>query len=242
MATDLRESLAPLGKRVKKARDQGKNWAEIASDEGTASGKVQLAYLFQVVDTELGGPIKFKDEADLGKKLIPLRKDDGSGLSWGVLSARTNVSESRLRTLFTQAGGGSHKGNRIGKGGRHPGSSNGAAVKVRGKSQAARGKERAAQAKANAAKKAQKPTAKKATKVTKVAKATQKPVTQMNLKELRERINGRTVLVQHQDGQKENLDIDVVRKLSKGVATVALTDGEERTVTVANLKSVKPTA
>jgi hypothetical protein len=117
MAEMAREAVLTSDKDVKqivKFRDNdGLHWAEIAEKFGVSQGKVMFAYMVGTVD-KVANPT--------AKKIADLRS---KGESWGMIAARTGMSEGAARKLFEEATGSSALGQRIGKGGRHPGSSNG---------------------------------------------------------------------------------------------------------------------
>lgn len=117
----VRETLSDLSKLVVRLRDkEGKPWHEISGEAGESAGKCMLAYEFAKVTP--ADRVTAKNDAEMARKIVNLRSKDK--ISWGRISARTDLPESRCRTLFeTIKGEGSTKGDRIGKGGRYPGTS-----------------------------------------------------------------------------------------------------------------------
>ena len=104
-------------KVVKLRDDEGKKWSEINEILGTATGKCMLAYSWAKVPK--GERIKAATAADV------VRLRDDQSLSWGDISVRTGINENACRSMYTEATKKSTLGNRIGKGGRHPGQSSG---------------------------------------------------------------------------------------------------------------------
>lgn len=101
---------------VVKMREDGKKWGEIAEALDITPGKAMFLEMKAQVADNPKLAIKFSGDEDLTEKVLAARNDDM--LSWGQISARTGVSEGKLKKLW-EAGGGS-KGHRIGKGGRFP--------------------------------------------------------------------------------------------------------------------------
>ncbi len=93
-------------------KEDGSKWDEISRKMGMPPGKCMLIFNHATVSPK----DKVKDAS--GKDVVQLR--DSESLSWGVISARTGYPESTLRGMYEQETGSSTKGNRIGKGGRHP--------------------------------------------------------------------------------------------------------------------------
>lgn len=110
-----------LTKQVVKLRDSGSKWSEIGDEVGIATGKA--IFLYEVHSVDESERIKYKNETDLGLKLLKLR----GTTSWGRLAARAGLPESRLKKLFVEAGG--EENSRIGKGGRHAGAVGATAAK-----------------------------------------------------------------------------------------------------------------
>lgn len=114
-------------KQVVKLRDSGSKFDEIGEAVGITPGRA--IFLYDQATLPDAERIKFKSDEDLGGKLLKLR----GTMSWGKLSARTGVSEPKLKRLFEEAGG--EANSRLGKGGRHPGgvTAKKSAVRTRGK-------------------------------------------------------------------------------------------------------------
>lgn len=143
---------AALGKQIASMRDEGQSWADIADTLEIKPGKAMFLHMCATVKPS--EKITFKDDADLAKKVVAAR--DKENLSWGTIMARTGLSGGKLRQLYEEASGTSTLGQRIGKGGRPPGSGNGAAgTKPKGaaKKGAARATKTASKKRAGAAKK-----------------------------------------------------------------------------------------
>jgi len=102
--------------QITKLRTEGKKWDEIGEAMGMATGKAMLIF----DSGQVGKGEKIKDATPADVK----RLRDDLVLSWGKISVRCGLPESTCRGMYRQAGG-NDKGNRIGKGGRHPGTVNG---------------------------------------------------------------------------------------------------------------------
>lgn len=203
---------------VIRMRNDGDDWATIAAAAGIGAGKAWL--IVEKANTDPKDLIKFKDEDDLAKKVVAAR---GNGLSWGIISARTDVPESKLRSLFEAAGGGSARGHRIGKGGRYPAESNGAGT---------------APATKAAAKKA--PATKKtaATKAAPAAAGAKVGLGDMTLAQLKQRLDGKTITVDPQNGGKaEKIGVVSVMRIKDGELTFKeVNGGKTRTVLLTQVK------
>jgi len=105
-----------LMEQVVGMRADGKKWSEITEALGIPAGKAMFLEMKAQVAAGEVKPISFKDDADLTNKIVKARNEDL--LSWGQISARTGVSEGKLKKLYETGGG--EKGHRIGKGGRFP--------------------------------------------------------------------------------------------------------------------------
>ena len=114
MSRDHTLTLDPeLAEQVVKLRDdEGLKWNEIHEAIGIATGKLMLHYSWAKL------PKKEQVKNATGQDVARLRAD---GLSWGDISIRTGINENACRNMFEEATGQSTRGNRIGKGGRHPG-------------------------------------------------------------------------------------------------------------------------
>lgn len=206
---DITDKLSDLSKKAVKLRDKDElAWHEVAGELETSVGKAMLAYEFGKVKP--ADRVTAKNDAELGRKIVQLR--DKEGLSWGRISARTGQGEQRCRSLYEEATGTSTLGNRIGKGGRHPGSGNGKSPRRAGAAKKAPAKKTGAVKKTPGVKKAtgaRKTTgaAKKATGVKKVAKKSgtatgrtttsgTKALVDMDFDEISERLEGRKIGVQ----------------------------------------------
>lgn len=205
------------GPQVVKLKNGGSSWAEIAEKLGISQGKAQLAFLRE--NTPAEDRINAKNEADLAKRIVSARDKDK--LSWGIISARSGVPESRCRKIYEEATGTSSRGNRIGRGGRFP------SDEVR-------------PAKAPKAPKAK--TAKEAkeaksddtpAKVT--AEQAKKPIGDMDLGELKARLNGKTITVNNEGGGSRRIAVKSVKALKDGEMRFADKDGKTITVLVAQI-------
>jgi hypothetical protein len=245
MAVEIGDKLADLGKQAVKLRDRDElAWHDVAGTLDTSVGKVMLAYEFAKVAP--GDRVTARTDAELGKKIASLR--DKEGLSWGRIMARTGYGEQTVRRLYEDATGTSTKGNRIGKGGRHPGS-NGSARKAPAKKAAAKkapakkapGK-RAPAAKKAAKKAPGKRVAKKAAPSGGGATASNgaKPsIVDMDYDQLVERLEGRAIQVTRSDGKPRAYKVRSVRSLEDGtVEFIDATTGNVHSVTTDSIVKV----
>lgn len=101
---------------VVKMREDGAKWGEIAEALDITPGKAMFLEMKAQVADNPKLAIKWSSDEDLAAKVTAARNEDM--LSWGQISARTGVSEGKLKKLWETGGG--EKGHRIGKGGRFP--------------------------------------------------------------------------------------------------------------------------
>lgn len=196
-------------KRIKEQKDADKSVAEIAKAEGTSKGQVAYGLLRAEIPVKQRQSLE-DDEATLAKEVVRLRNDENK--SWGIISATVGVAESRVRSVYAETTGVDHKGNRIGKGGRHPGDVDA------DKSPAAK--------KAGASKKAGAPTGKVI------------PIPEMNLKQITERMEGETATVGRGAGKSKKFKVKKVSALKAGEVTFADEKGAAHTVKVDDITKV----
>lgn len=245
----MEDRLTVLGGKVQKLREAATQvpWAEVSSKLGASQGKCMLAYLY--VTTAPKDRIKGKTEDDLKKNVVAARK---SGLSWGIISARSGMPESWCRRSFEELTHTSTKGNRIGKGGRFPDGAPGvkkaAAKKAPAKKKAVAKK--AAVKKVAAVKKAvtkkavaKKAVAKKAVASdsaagTSTASGGRKAIVEMNLEELQDRLVGKTIEAEPLTGGKMIvLEVGQIHSLEDGaVSFTESRTGGQRTIKLAQIK------
>lgn len=236
------EEKAPRGandpefqKSVVKLRDEDEmKWGEIAEELECTPGKAMLAHMIATIPPRQ--QIKWKTEEELAEKIVAARND--TTLSWGFIAASTRpvVAESKVRKLFTDTTGTPTRGLRIGKGGRYPGDENpngdkpakvAAAKKVPAKKAVA--KKAAPAKKAGVAKKAA--PAKKAANGPAKAKVA---IADMDLEQLQERLNGKTIQVQQGD-KKVRISVASVIKLEDGELSFADKAKKNRTVLLTDI-------
>jgi hypothetical protein len=222
----ISETLKPLGEKVVKLRNKDQEWSEIAESLEISAGKAMLAFEFATVEPK--DKIKAKPEsADMARAIVRLR--DKEELSWGRISARADLPESRCRKIYEDTSGESTLGNRIGKGGRYPGG----------------GGERKPSAKKSAVKKggAKKSAAKKSTVKKGGAKKggtpTKVPVGEMNEVQISSRLNGKTIVIGDDDGDKVRHKVKKVTGLSKPGGKLSFVDsaGKAQSVSLEDLVS-----
>jgi hypothetical protein len=246
MAVEIGDKLEALGKQAVKLRDKDElAWHDVAGQLEASVGKVMLAYEFAKVAP--GDRVTASTDAALGKKIAQLRDKDG--LSWARIMARTGYGEQTCRRLYEDATGTSTKGNRIGKGGRHPGTGGAPAKKAAAKK---------APAKKAVAKKApgkRAPAAKKAAKKAPGKRVARKAassgggatapngakpaIVDMDFDQLAERLEGRGIQVARSDGGTRAYKVRSVRGLENGtVEFIDATTGNVHSVTTDSIKKV----
>jgi hypothetical protein len=114
-------------------RESGASWSDIVQavgwDYSDAEGRLQFLYFQEDAERDPALQITFRNRAELGKKVVRAR--DNQLLSWGKIAAYARdadgneVSESLVKAVYEETTGESVVGNRIGKGGRLVGDSNG---------------------------------------------------------------------------------------------------------------------
>lgn len=200
---------------VVRMRNDGSDWASISEAVGMGQGKVALIYLQQTVDPK--DRITAKNDEEMAKKITAARN---SGLSWGIISARSGLPESRCRALFDPNDRG--RGNRIGKGGRHPGDTNGTSPATTAGAKKAGAKKAAAPAKA-------------ASKSTVTGGSA--GLGDMTLAQLKARLDGKTITVEHsRDGRKEKIGVASVSRIKEGELTFKDATGKTRSVLLTEIK------
>lgn len=193
--------------------EQEMKWSEVAEALGCQQGKAMMAYLLATIPAK--ERIKFKDDDDLAEKVVAARDDDNQ--SWGYIAARAGVAESKIRKLYTEQTGNTTRGLRIGKGGRYPDGEKPEKAPAAKKSSASK----AAPAKATAAKKA--------------ARGKVVPLGEMDLAQLKERLNGKSISVDR-DGRMERIAVKTINKLDDGEITLSDKQGKSRVVNVSDIK------
>lgn len=182
-------------------RNDGAKWDEISTAVDHPSGKCMLIYAHATVRP------KDKVKEATPEQVAAMRDDET--LSWGVISARTGYPESSLRGMYEEATGKSTKGNRIGKGGRHPGTPNGTAKKS---------------------------TAKKSTAKKKPA-AKDSPLVGLDADAITSKITGRAIKVLTGDGE-EVIKVKAVKRVNKASIALSDETGKGRTVKTAAVFAV----
>jgi hypothetical protein len=201
-------------KRIKAAKDADKSVAEIAKDEGVSKGQVAYGLLRAEIPAKDRQSLE-DDEATLATETVRLR--DTESKSWGIISATLGVAESRVRSVYAEATGKDHKGNRIGKGGRHPGDVD--------------AENSPAAQKAGATKKAGAPTGKII------------PIPEMNKAQITERVVGETMTVGRGAGKTQKFKVKSVKSLKNGeLEFVDEKNGSIHTVKTEDITKVSRTA
>jgi hypothetical protein len=140
------ERLSDLDKapRIKKMREQGKPWAEIADKLKMTAGRAQFILLASEVKPK--DRIKFDGDDDLAQKIVAARDDDG--LSWPLISARSGVTEGRVKDIYRRVKAGRPLDGRR-SAGEKPARKTTKKTTTAKRSASARGKKRTATAKAD---------------------------------------------------------------------------------------------
>lgn len=197
------ESNGKMTEQVLEMREDGKKWQEIADELGITPGKAMFLDMKAAVASSPKLKITWKDDAELAEAITNARTEDM--LSWGQISARTGLSEGKLKKVFASAAGDMAKGHRIGKGGRFP-----------------KGVEPP-------------PKPAKATKAAGTSKATgtaNKPLVKVtDLEEMGTRLNGKTIKVTR-NGKDVKLGVKTVKDLANGTVTFISDRGQNRSIKV----------
>ena len=107
---------AAFVKAVVKARDKdGLKWDEIAEQMESTPGKCILAHMYGTLPDE----DKVTGTMAQRSKAIPNLRDKDL-LSWGQISVRVDMPESRVRAVYRDLTGNNDRGNRVGRGGKYP--------------------------------------------------------------------------------------------------------------------------
>lgn len=201
-----------LEDRVVELRDAGEHWAAISEQLGIGQGRAWLLWTISKVPPNQR--ITGKDDDDLGAKIVKARDDQL--LSWGTIAARAGIPESKVRSLYAKTSGVSSRGLRIGKGGRRPGENGAAAPATRTTKKAAARPEPAKVSSAEA----------------------RKPLVEMSLTELKNRLNGKTITVKRlSDGGKiTKIKVKNVKSIKNGELNFTDEDGAARTIPVTEIK------
>lgn len=92
---------AALTTKVLALRAKDKKWSEIGEQLGITPGKAQ--FLVMCSEVKPKDKIKFTSDEELGEKVVAAR--DEELLSWGLIAARSGVSEGKIKRLYEEAGG-----------------------------------------------------------------------------------------------------------------------------------------
>lgn len=205
-----------VGARIAKMRENKTPWATIAEELGIGAGKAQLLYLqHQVAPSDR---IEGRNEADLAKRIVSAR--DNQKLSWGAISARSGLTESRCRRIYEDTTGTPALGNRIGKGGRYA-------------SEADRPVKEPKAAKTPKAAKAAKAESEAPKRVS--AEQAKVSIGDMDLKQLKDRLNGKVITVNNEGGGTRKIAVKAVKSLRDGELRLTDKDGNATTVLVAHI-------
>lgn len=96
-----RERDAKIMEQVVEMRGNGKSWGDIAKKLSLTSGKAQFLAMVNAVKPK--DRVKKGTDAEVGKAIVALRKQD---LSWGQIAARTyhlGIPEARVKALAQAA-------------------------------------------------------------------------------------------------------------------------------------------
>lgn len=173
-------------------------WDQIGETLEIPPGKAMLIYSWAKL------PKRERIKNASAEDIVRLR--DEQMLSWGEIVVRVGYPESSCRSMYEESTGKSTKGNRIGKGGRHPGPQD----------------EGAAPAKKAPAKKA---AAKKAAPV----KGGSAVLEGMEADEIKEKLTGRAIKV-HIGDDEEVITVKSVKRVTAKTIVIADETGSGRTV------------
>ena len=217
-----------IAKVVPLREEQELKWGDIATELSCTPGKAMQAYMIHTVKPK--DRIKGTDE-EISSAVVAARDE---GASWGILIARTGLTEGALRNIYTEETGTDTRGLRVGKGGRPAdGDAPAPAKKAAKKAPAKKGPaKKAAPKRAPVAKKG---AAKKAPAKKKAAPKGKTPLTEMSQDELADRINGKTITVEA-GGKKTKIPVDHVMKLDGDELTLADKAKKNRVILVSNIR------
>lgn len=224
--------------KVVELRDESEmKWGEIAEELECTPGKAMLAYMIATIPPKQ--QIKWKTDEELTEKVVAARDDEN--LSWGFIAAATRpgVAESKVRKLYTDSTGTPTRGLRIGKGGRYPDDERPdgapAAKKVTTTAKKVPAKKAAAAKKAPVAKKAAAPAKKAVAKKAANGPTRAKVALQdMDLEQLKERLNGKTIQVTH-DGKASKIAVASIISLEGDELSFADKAKKNRTVLLSEI-------
>lgn len=235
-AADRAAEREELRNKVRSLREDGTKWEEIATTLGMSTGKAMLLYM--EATTRPKDRIKGKTDEELGAAIVEAR--DEQLLSWGQISARSGLPETRCRKLYEEATGKSTRGNRIGKGGRYP---DGTVPPTRAGEAKERAVKKAAAKKAAAKKTAAKKSPAKKSPAKKASGGSAKAkLAAMSDEALIEHIVGKTLSYKHSGSQFKAKVEDVLDLTGEGEAreiTIEKDDGNQAIVSLSSIISVR---
>lgn len=196
--------------------EQEMKWDEIAKELECQQGKAMMAYMVGTIPPK--ERIKGKTDEEIAEGIVAARDEDLN--SWGRIAARAGIAESRVRKIYEETTGTSPRGLRVGKGGRYPD----------GEKPDAPAKAPAKKAVAKKAAPAKKAPAKAA--AAKKAAATKNPLLSMDLEQLQERLNGKTITVDRGDARPERIQVKNVSALDGDTMEITDKAGKSRTILV----------
>jgi len=207
-SVDKQKARLELGKEVMALRDEGVKWAEV--NEQVEGGLGALMFAEMCARVKPSERVKYSDSDELGQFVVDLR--DNEKLSWGVIAARCNTGEGKIRSAYSTATGADTIGNRIGKGGRFP---------TEGERPAKAPK--AAKAAGGATKAAGRPS----------------PLAALTLKDLKARLDLQTVTLA--SGDKVQIKAIQKKNPTTGQVTLRTLEGKSMTIPIADIKkATKP--
>lgn len=209
-----REAVLTSDKDIKQVvrlrQNEALKWDEIAERMGTSAGKCMFAFMVGTAKPLKGTPEN-------------IAKARQGGESWGLIAARTGMTEGAVRKAFKEATGKDPLGTRIGKGGRPVGSGG----SVNGSAPAKR------------AAKATKAPAKKAAAKGGGSKLRDLVVSgQATLEQVQAGLTGKQVKMTR-NGKDEVISVAEVTKVGKGVITVKADDGRSRAIKAETITGVR---
>jgi hypothetical protein len=93
---------AEMTERMLELREEGESWSTIGEDLGITPGKAQFLLMLHKVATGEVKRLPFRNDDELAAKIAKARDAADEFSSWGWISARTGVSEPKLKRLHEE--------------------------------------------------------------------------------------------------------------------------------------------
>ena len=206
---------------IVKAKQNGSKWGEIAAAHGMTEGRAQFHYMW---GTEKKGK-------PTPENIVKWRNDEGA--SWGVISARTEITEAQVKAIYEEATKPNQRIDRVGKGGAYPTADKAAPKKAVAKKAAAT----PTKAVAKKAPEANPTGAKTTAKGTKVSRD---GLSNLDLAGMKARLEGATIRLGRSDSTKsEMVAVKTVTKVADGTVTfINAKNNGSRVVKIASIQAI----